>query len=448
MKSDDPILLCRDQSNGSDTPFGLGEEDACRHVYVVGQTGVGKTTLLQNLALQRIHAGQGVAFIDPHGDVAEAILDRYPRERTNDLIYFEAGAADFPIAFNPLENVPPRQRALVTAGLVSAFKSIWADSWGPRLEYILGYAIATLIEVENTSLLGIGRLLSDASYRTHIVAQVRDPFIRAFWEDEFAHYEPRYLREAIGPVQNKLGQFARSPLLRNILGQVGNKLDFRHILDHGRVFVANLSKGRLGPEPSNLLGALLVAQFKHAAMTRADIPEHERRVFHLFIDEFHNFTTDSIAEALSEARKYALSLTLAHQFIAQVSEAVRPAVFGNVGTLVCFRVCGTDARDLAAEFGQAYIAEQFCDLEKHEVFVKTLEDGRPRAPFRGQTYPPLHALNGRREKLVAHSRQRFTTPSAKVERRLRAWLARGKSGESHSGDTNAADARNQGGTQA
>lgn len=428
MNENNWIWLGRNLSLGSDTGFGLGEADACRHIYIIGQTGAGKTTLIQNMVLQRVHAGQGVALIDPHGDVAEAILDRFPPARARDLVYFDPATSDFPAAFNPLQNVPPEQRALATAGLVSAFKSIWADSWGPRLEYILGYTIATLMEVENTSLLGINRMLSDDEYRAGIVAQVRDPFIRAFWTDEFANYDKRYLREAIGPVQNKLGQFVRSPLLRNIVGQVGNRLNFRHIMDTGRVFVANLSKGKLGPEPANLLGALLVAQFKHAAMTRADLPETERRIFHLFIDEFHNFTTDSIAEALSEVRKYGLSLTLAHQFLDQLSEEIRPAVFGNVGTLIAFRVGAADARRMAEEFGQAFVAEQFTDLEKHEIFVRTLENGQPRVPFRGVTYPPFHSRTGRREKIVAHSRQRFTLPRAKVERRLQAWIKGGREG--------------------
>lgn len=419
----DPFVwLGRNLSNGSDMPFGLGTPEALRHVYVIGQTGAGKTTLLRNMVLQRIEAGEGVALIDPHGDVAEDLLDHFPRSRARDLVYFEPAAADFPIAFNPLQNVPSDQRALVAAGLVSAFKSIWRDSWGPRLEYILGYAIATLLEVENTSLLGINRLLSDPDYRAQIVSAVRDPFIRAFWTDEFDRYDERYLRDAIGPVQNKLGQFSRSPFLRHILGQIENKIDFRHMLDNRRVFIANLSKGRIGPEPANLLGALLVAQFKHAAMTRADQPEYERRAFHLVLDEFHNFTTDSIAEALSEARKYGLGLTLAHQFVAQLSEEIRPAVFGNVGTLISFRVGAADAEHLAREFGQIFSAEQFCDLERHEIFVRTLEAGRPRTPFRGMTYPPIVRNTKRREKLIEHSRQKYATPREKVERRLHRWL--------------------------
>lgn len=431
------VWLGRNLSNGSDEPFGLAASDSLRHAYVIGQTGAGKTTLLRNIVLQRIEGGEGVAIIDPHGDVAEDILDHFPKSRARDLVYFEPAAADFPIAFNPLQNVPSEQRALVTAGLVSAFKSIWQDSWGPRLEYILGYAIATLLEVENTSLLGINRLLSDPDYRAQIVPAVRDPFIRAFWTDEFDRYDERYLRDAIGPVQNKLGQFSRSPFLRHILGQVGNKIDFRHMLDHGRVFIANLSKGRIGPEPANLLGALLVAQFKHAAMTRADRPEHERRAFHLVLDEFHNFTTDSIAEALSEARKYGLGLTLAHQFVEQLSEEIRPAVFGNVGTLISFRVGATDAAHLAREFGQAFTAEQFCDLEKHEIFVRTMENGRPRAPFRGTTYPPMGRKHQRREKLIRYSRQKYATPRKKVERRLHRWLNNGAQEKADAGGESA-----------
>ena len=408
---------------GAEFPFSLGVADARRHVYVIGQTGSGKSTLLRNMVLQRIAAGEGVALLDPHGDLASDLLDHFPPSRADDLVYFDPADAEFPVSFNPLANVPPAERALVTAGLVTAFKSIWRDSWGPRLEYILANTIAALLEAQNTSLLGINRMLADEEYRAWVVRQVQDPFIRAFWTEEFARYDARFVREAIAPIQNKLGQLLLSPLLRNILGQVGSKVNLRFMMDRGRVLIANLAKGRLGTEPANLLGALLAAQFQHVAMTRADVPEEERRDFHLYIDEFHNFTTDSLATALAEARKYRLSLTLAHQYLEQLSPETRAAVFGNVGTVISFRVGHTDAEVLAGEFGQSFTAEQFADLDQHEVFVRTLQNGIPREPFRARTHPPISKRHSRRHRLIARSREKYAMSRVRVESKLTRWLA-------------------------
>ena len=406
----------------SETPFGLGAVDARRHTYIIGQTGSGKTTLIRNIILQHLEAGHGVALLDPHGDLADELLDHFPPSRADDLVYLNPADGEFPIAFNPLAHVSKRERPLVAAGLVSAFKSIWRDSWGPRLEYILANTIAALLEAQNTSLLGVNRMLTDEDYRAWVVRQVRDPFVRAFWTNGFAHYDARFMREAIAPIQNKLGQLLLSPLLRNILGQVQSKLDLRFMMDTGRVLIANLAKGRLSAEPANLLGAMLAAQFQHAAMSRANVPEDERRDFDLIVDEFQNFTSDSLATALAEARKYRLRLTLAHQYIDQLVPAIRSAIFGNVGTLVVFRVGHADASLLHQEFGRAFAAEQFADLDAHEVFVRTMTDGTPREPFRGKTLPPIQRRVGRRKKLIHHSRQRFATPRAIVEDKLRRWL--------------------------
>lgn len=422
--NDDRITFGQRISYGSETPFGLGVADARRHVYIVGQTGTGKSTLLRNVFLQHIAAGHGVALLDPHGDLAEELLDHFPPSRADDLIYFDPADADFPVAFNPLARVPPPQRALAVAGLIAAFKSIWRESWGPRLEYILANTLAALMEAPNTTLLGVSRMLADEHYRAWVVRQVRDPFVRAFWTEEFAHYDPRFLREAVAPIQNKLGQLLLCPALRHVVGQVRSRIDLRHVMDTGRVFIANLSKGRLGPEPANLLGALLAAQFQHAALTRADQPEHTRRDFCLVIDEFHNFTTDAFATTLAEARKYRLSLVLAHQYLDQLTPEVRAAVFGNVGTVIAFRVGHLDALALAAEFGQEFTAGQFADLDRHEIFARTLNDGAPGVPFRGRTLPPISGRRSRREKLIRHGRQKFATPRAKVESRLLGWIAR------------------------
>lgn len=411
--NDHVIQIGKTFTYGGDADFGLRVEDARQHTYLIGKTGSGKTTLLRNLILQHIAAGHGVALLDPHGDLADELLDHFPPSRADDLIYFNPADTDFPIGFNPLAQVPPAQRPLVAAGLTSAFKSIWRDSWGPRMEYILHHALAALLECPNTSLLGVNRMLADERYRKWVVGQVRDPFIRAFWTDEFAKYEPRFMREVIAPIQNKLGQLMLNPAIRNILGQVRSRIDLRYMMDSGRVFIANLAKGRLGADQANLLGALLTAQFQHAAMTRADTPEEERRDFFLLIDEFQNFTTDSFASILAEARKYRLSLTLSHQYIDQLLPPIRQAVFGNVGTLISFRIGHTDAAVMAAEFGQAFPAARFADLGRFEVLVRVLEYGTTREPFQGKTHPPLHLGRGRRHRLITCSRQNFPVRSAR-----------------------------------
>ncbi|MCC7375520.1 MAG: type IV secretion system DNA-binding domain-containing protein [Verrucomicrobiales bacterium] len=400
---------------------GLSVPDARHHAYVIGKTGSGKSTLLRNLVLQHIQAGHGVALIDPHGDLATELLDHYPPSRADDLVYFDPSDQEYPVGLNPLFNVPKDQRALVTDGLVGAFKSIWFDSWGPRMEYILANTLAALLECQNTTLLGVNRMLADEQYRARIVRQIQDPQLRFFWEQEFARYDPRFLREAIAPIQNKLGQFTLHPAVRNILGQVATKLNFRYMMDTGRVFLANLSKGRLGAEKANLLGSLLVTQFQLAAMSRADVPEDQRRDFHLAIDEFHNFTTQSFATILAEARKYRLSLTLSHQYMDQLSLPVRQAVLGNVGTLLAFRVGYTDAAVLEHELGHAFVASQFADLDRYEVFLRLLQDGQIREPQRISSLPPLENWHGRRATLIRHSRNRYAQPRAKIEDRLRRW---------------------------
>jgi hypothetical protein len=419
-----PISLGIRTTYGTERPFGIGAEDARRHVYVVGQTASGKSTLLRNIILQHLMAGHGLAFLDPHGDLADEILDHFPPSRADDLVYFNPADSDFPIGINPLANVQPSERPLATAGLISAFKSIWRDSWGPRLEYILANTIAALLEAPNTSLLGINRMLADEAYRDWVVRQVRDPFVRAFWTEEFAKYDPRFLREAVAPILNKLGQLLLSPLLRNVLGQVRTRVNLRFMMDTRRVFIANLSKGKIGAEPANLLGALLSAQFQHAAMTRADMPESERTDFHLIIDEFHNFSTDSFATALAEARKYRLNLTLAHQYLDQLTPEVSSAVFGNVGTLIVFRVGHSDADCLSKELGGTFVPEQFADLDRYEVFVRTLANGFPLEPFRAKTHPPFSSRHSRRLRLLARCREKYATRRTVVEDKLRCWLAR------------------------
>jgi hypothetical protein len=407
---------------GEQSLVSIGQTDRRHHVYVIGQTGSGKTTLLRNMILQHVSLGHGVGLIDPHGDLAEELLEHIPPCRADHLLYFNPADLDFPIGLNLLANVAPDERHLVASGIVSTFKNLWRDSWGPRLEYILYNALAALLDCQNTTLLGVNRMLSDPTYRAWVVHQVRDPFIRQFWTDEYASYDPRFMREAIAPIQNKLGQFLLNPVIRNILGQVRLKVDFRFIMDNQRLFIANLSKGRLGHDKANLLGSLLTALFQLGVMARADQPEEDRQDFYLFVDEFQNFTTDAFAAILAEARKYRLCLTLSHQYIDQLSIPVRQAVFGNVGTLLAFRVGHTDAEILENEFGESFPAKQFVDLARYQVMIKLLENGTHREPFIGTTLPPLGNPTTRRDSLIALSRQRFATNRATVERKLGRWL--------------------------
>lgn len=420
--NEQPIQLGEREHWGNFLPFGLSAADARQHLYLIGKTGSGKTTLLRNLILQHFVAGHGVGLIDPHGDLAEDLLNHLPPHRADHLVYFNPGDLDFPVGLNLLANVPPDERHLVASGIVGAFKGIWRDSWGPRLEYILYNAIAALLECPNTTLLGVNRLLTDERYRAWVVRQVQDPFIRDFWANEYASYDPRFQREAIAPIQNKLGQFLQSPVIRNILGQVRTKVNIPFVMDTGRLFLANLSKGRLGHDKANLLGSLLTTQFQLAAMARVNQPEHERRDFYLFIDEFQNFSTDAFASILAEARKYRLCLALSHQYIDQLSLPVRQAVFGNVGTLVAFRAGHTDAEVLRDEFGHEFQAQQLVDLDRFELVVKLLEDGTNKTPFRGRSLAPLENRCGRRDKLIARSRERFAMPRKEVEAKLERWL--------------------------
>jgi hypothetical protein len=376
--------------------------------------------MLHNLIMQDIEAGHGVGLIDPHGDLAASVIDQIPGWRSDDTAYFTPADTEFPVGLNVLR---ARQAPhLVASGIVGAFKSIWRDSWGPRLEYILYAATAALVEVENTSLLGIGRMLGDGDYRKRVVRLVKDPMVRTFWEKEFEGYDERFRREAIAPVQNKVGQLLMAAPIRNVLGQVKSKIDARFMMDNSRIFVANLAKGKLGEDKANLMGAMLLTQFQLAAMSRAELPEQQRRPFHLYVDEFHNFTTDSFSSILAESRKYGLSLTLSNQQTAQVREEIREAIFGNVGTIIAFRVGEGDARRLAREFGSDSTPEQFTSLSNYEVRIKLLSDGRQQDPFGGKTLPPRPIRRGRSEKIIRRSREKYATPRLVVEDKIARWL--------------------------
>lgn len=419
--SDFVILGTRD-AWGEKEPFALFGPDRRHHLYTIGKSGAGKTTMLRNLILQDIEAGRGVGIIDPHGDLAEDLLDHIPRHRIEEVTYFNPADTEYPIGFNLLGQVAEGSRHLVASGIVSVFKSIWSDFWGPRLEYILYAAVAAILDCENVSLLSVQRMLSDARYRAWIVKQVKDPMVRSFWENEFEGYEKKFLQEAVAPIQNKVGQLLMSPHLRNILGQVKSRIDARFMMDNKRVFIANLSKGKLGADKANLLGALLVTQFQLAAMARADVPESARQDFFLYVDEFQSFASDSFISILSEARKYRLCLTLSHQYLGQLKPAILDAVLGNVGSLVAFRVGHEDAKALEMAFGNTYAASHFSGLSNREVYAKLLSDGQDIEPFCGQTLPPILRHCGHRDTIIRRSREKYATPRATVERKIKLWL--------------------------
>jgi hypothetical protein len=414
--NDEQLFFGHRHEWGGDIPFGLKLPERRQHTYVIGQTGTGKSTLLRNLILQDIEAGRGVAVIDPHGDLAHDILDHIPAGRTNDVVYFDP-AADDPIAIN-LFRATSGNWHLVASGIVAALKKIWADSWGARLEYILFATLAALIQCENTSLLGVSRMLYDQRYRTWVVLQIKDPMVRSFWINEFELYSPKFLQEAIAPVQNKVGQLLFSPPLRNVLGQVVSKVNFRFMMDRKRIFIANLRKGQLGETHSSLLGSLLVTGFEVAALSRSDSPPDRREDFFLYVDEFQNCATESFASLLSEARKYRLCLTLAHQYMDQLSEEIRAAVFGNVGTLISFRVGEADASVLERQFGGGYSRQQFTGLENFELCARLLN----REPFLGRSLPPLLTERKRRRIIMRRSRQKYATKRKLVEARIEKWL--------------------------
>ncbi len=403
--------------------FGIKTDDRRRHMYLIGKTGMGKSTILENMIVDDIRAGHGVAVVDPHGDLAEKIVEYIPADRIKDVVYFNPSDINFPIAFNVVEQVEPHLRHLVASGLIGVFQKLWADSWGPRLEYILRNAILAILDFPGSTLMGVVRMLSDKNYRKKVVANIKDPVVKAFWEKEFSGYADKFASEAVSPIQNKVGQFLSSSLMRNIIGQVKSAIDIRDIMDSGKILIMNLSKGRIGEDNSALLGAMMITKIQLAAMSRVDVPEAERRDFYLYIDEFQNFSTDSFANILSEARKYRLNLILAHQYIEQLSEKVKPAVFGNVGTMVVFRVGAADAEELEKEFLPTFTEEDLVNLPKYEMYLKLMIDGIASSPFSAKGLPPLRAdeQTGNTEKVINYSREKYASEKLEVEEKIMSW---------------------------
>lgn len=416
-------ILGQTNFRGQARVFGIYQEDRRGHIYVIGKTGVGKSTLMRNMLAQDIARGKGVALVDPHGDLATELLEAIPGNRINDVVYFDPSDADYPIGFNVLEAPKSEHKFLVASGLVGTLKKIWADSWGPRLEYILRNAILALLDYPNATMLGISRMLSDKEYRARVVKKIQDPVVKSFWLNEFANYSERFANEAISPVQNKVGQFLSSAIIRNIVGQPKSTLDIAEIMNQGKVLIMNLSKGKIGEDNSALLGAMMITRLQLTAMDRASIPEAERKDFYLYVDEFQNFATESFAGILSEARKYHLNLTIAHQYIAQMEEAVRDAVFGNVGTLVTYRVGAYDAEYLEKEFAPNFSQSDLVNLDRYNAYVRLMINGVTSKPFSMRNIPPQPFTEGNKEKVMRVSRERYASRRDMVEDRIMRWSA-------------------------
>ncbi len=399
--------------------FGIKAKDRTRHVYTIGKTGMGKSTMLENMAVQDIQNGEGIAFIDPHGKTANLLLEYVPKERIQDVIYLAPFDVEHPISFNVLENVDPDKRHLVVSGLMSTFKKIWVDAWSARMEYILTNTLLSLLEVPDTTLLGVNRMLSDKEYRKEIVNQIKDPSVKNFWVKEFANYTERMAADAVPAIQNKIGQFTANPLIRNMLGQPKSTFNIREAMDRRKIMIINLSKGRIGDENMKLLGGMIVTKIYLAAMSRADTPDRVAQMlpnFYLYVDEFQNFANATFADILSEARKYKLNLTIAHQYIEQMDDQVRAAVFGNVGTMIAFRVGATDAEALEKEFTPQFTIEDLVNLGFTQIYLKLMIDGLTSSPFSAVTLPPIqHPDISFVKEIIEASREQFAQPRSVVE---------------------------------
>jgi hypothetical protein len=408
-------------------PFGLSIEDRRRHLYVIGKTGTGKSTLLRNLIVQDIEAGRGLMLLDPHGDLAEELLDYIPGRRIDDVIYVAPAELSYPVGFNLLERVPADDRPLVAANIVATFKHLWRESWGPRLEYVLYNTVAALLDYPasrgGVSLLGVPRMFTDRDYRERIVREIQDARVRSFWSEEFPAYPTSFAAEVVSPVQNKIGAVLAAPAVRNMLGQATSTLRVADAMDEHRIIIVNLSKGRLGEAACNLIGSMLVTAVQLGAMRRSVIPEKDRVDFALCIDEFHNFTTDAFASILAEARKYRLSLVIGHQYLDQVAVPVRAAVFGNVGTLVSFTVGHSDAEELAGEF-DPYRTETLTGLHRGQVCVRSSAGGETGYPFLGETFAEVGWTYGSRQKVLEQSRRRWGRRRQVVEAKITRWARR------------------------
>ncbi len=417
-------------SRGQRLKFGIKAIDRSKHFYVIGKSGMGKSTLLENMATQDIQEGNGIAFIDPHGGTAEKLLEYVPEHRVKDVVYFAPFDMEHPIAFNIMEDVGAEKRHLVVNGLMSVFEKIWEDAWSARMAYILQNTLLALLEYPGATLLAVNRMYTDKEFRNKVVDNVTDISVKSFWVDEYAKYTDKYAQEATPAIQNKIGQFAGNPLIRNIIGQPKSSFDLRKIMDEKKILIVNLSKGRVGEGNARLLGSMLITKIYLAAMSRADESAatlSKLPPFYLFVDEFQSFADKSFADILSEARKYKLCLTMAHQYIEQMEEEVRDAVFGNVGSMLAFRVGAYDAEVLEKEFAPVFTAEDMVNLGLRQIYLKLMIDSVTSQPFSATTLPPITPLPKMFvSEIIANSRAVYAKERDAVEKGIVEWHSEGK----------------------
>ncbi len=420
-------LFAKTNFRNQNKTFGIKQIDRRQHMYVIGKTGTGKSVLLTNLALQDITKGKGVCIVDPHGEFVESIIDKIPENRIKDVVYFNVADTEHPIGFNVLEIPDPKYKHLVASDLMGIFTKIWANVWSARMEYILSNCIFALLDTPNTTLLGITRILVDKDYRQQIISNIKDPVIKSFWIHEYEGWQDKFRNEAIVPIQNKVGQFLSTSLIRNIVGQPKSTINIQDIMNKEKILLINVSKGRIGEDNSSLLGAMLITKIQLAAMERVRIPENERIDFYLYVDEFQSFATESFAGILSEARKYRLNLIIAHQYVGQLltetSTKVKDAIFGNVGTMITFRVGAPDAEFLEKEFEPEFNAQDIINLPNYNIYLKLMVNGITSRPFSGVTLPPfaLAEHKNNQDKVIKTSRERYSRAQEKVEKDIIDW---------------------------
>lgn len=435
-KPEDVVYFGRTDFRQKQQLFGIKRRDRRQHTYVIGKTGTGKSALLHNFIVQDIANGEGVCVVDPHGELVEGVIEKIPEERKNDVIYFNPADHDFHIGFNVLEIPDPRYKHLVSSGLMGIFTKIWANVWSARMEYILNNAVLALLDTPGSTLLGINRILVDKEYRQKIVANIKDPVVKAFWIHEYEEWREQFRNEAIAPIQNKVGQFLSTPLVRNIVGQSKSTIDIFKTMNEGKILLINVSKGKIGEDNSALLGSMLITKIQLSAMERVRIPEDERKDFYLYVDEFQNFATDSFANILSEARKYRLNLIIAHQYIGQlvtdVSTKVRDAVFGNVGTMIVFRIGATDAEFLEKEFEPEFVIQDLVNLPNYHIYLKLMVDGITSRPFSASTLAPfkIQTASDIKNQIIKISNGNYARPRDLVEEEISDWSGMSSKGAS------------------
>ncbi len=398
--------------------FGIKIPDRRYHMYAIGKTGTGKSTLLENMVIDDMQEGRGLAVVDPHGDLIEHLMHYVPDERIKDVVVFSPADRLYPVGFNLLENVDPELKNIVASGVVGIFKKIFGESWGPRLEYILRNTILALLDYPDATMLGITKILVDQDFRNRVVEKIQDPVIKDFFVSEYEKYDPKFRTEAIAPIQNKVGQFLSSTTIRNIIGQPKSTINIEDIMNTGKILFLDLSIGEIGEDSSALLGAMMITKIQLAAMRRAILPEEERRDFYLYVDEFQNFATESFATILSEARKYHLNLIMTNQYTAQVPEEVMAAVLGNIGTLISFRVGAPDAAALKQEYAPVFEEVDLVNLDNYHIYVKMSVDGVTSPAFSATTLPPEAHKNNNYETIIEHSRANYSQRRDYIEQKI------------------------------